>query len=351
MDALARLKWVFLSFGSIFSIASLAFAFCIAVSFLAVRQRRRRGHVRLGVLARAIFFKRIILHRSTLADVGYFFCNLFVFGSVIGWAILSSGTMADAVLRILTDCFGARTPVEAPDFVLRLGITLLLFLAYEFGYWLDHYLKHRAPFLWEFHKAHHSAQVLTPWTTFRVHPIDTLVFANIMAVTTGVIGGGATYVMGRQTPGYAVDGTNALLVAFVFAYVHLQHSQFWIPFTGALGRVLLSPAHHQIHHSTDPAHFNRNLGSCLAIWDWVFGTLAVPPAQSPGLTYGVEQGGVYPHSATQLLIAPVRNSIASLASKPQSWLRSGIRRTGSKRQSGQAMLQMARALSRSRKAL
>jgi sterol desaturase/sphingolipid hydroxylase (fatty acid hydroxylase superfamily) len=37
-----------------------------------------------------------------------------------------------------------------------------------------------------------------------------------------------------------------------------------------------SPAHHQIHHSTDPRHFDRNLGYALSIWDWAFGTLWVP---------------------------------------------------------------------------
>ena len=47
----------------------------------------------------------------------------------------------------------------------------ILFLAYELGYWLNHYLSHRIAFLWEFHKVHHSATVLTPLTNFRVHPI------------------------------------------------------------------------------------------------------------------------------------------------------------------------------------
>jgi len=36
------------------------------------------------------------------------------------------------------------------------------------------------PFLWEFHKVHHSANVLTPITAFRVHPVDTWLFANMI---------------------------------------------------------------------------------------------------------------------------------------------------------------------------
>ena len=55
-------------------------------------------------------------------------------------------------------------------------MTVTLFLAYELGYWLNHYVPHRVPFLWEFHKVHHSATVLTPLTNFRVHPVYMCIF-------------------------------------------------------------------------------------------------------------------------------------------------------------------------------
>jgi sterol desaturase/sphingolipid hydroxylase (fatty acid hydroxylase superfamily) len=316
LNALAeQLAAAFLPVGHQFSIASLCFAFCVAVAFLALKQWRRRGRVHIAALARAIFSKRIILHPSTRADVCYFLLNTFVIGVLIGWTCISSGTMAKIVFAALRDGFGSRAPVEAPDIALRAGMTLLIFLAYELGYWIDHYLSHRIPFLWEFHKPHHSAQVLTPWTVWRVHPIDTIVFTNILALTIGPVTGLATYLLGRETAIYAIDGTNILLVAFVYSYVHLQHSQFWMPFTGGIGRVLMSPAHHQIHHSRDPAHFNCNFGSCLAVWDWLFGTLAMPTVQSPRLTYGVADLGTDAHSLRQLLVAPVRNAVASLGSQ------------------------------------
>ena len=256
-----------------------------------------------------------MLHSSTRGDVLYFLLNTFVISTLIGWTCLSTQMIAKFSFAALRDGFGTLAPTAAPDFVLRAGMTLLIFLAYEFGYWLDHYLSHRILFLWEFHKPHHSAQVLTPWTVWRVHPIDTLVFTNILALTIGPVTGLATYLLGRDTAMYSINGTNILLVVFIYSYVHLQHSQFWIPFTGGIGRVLMSPAHHQIHHSTDPAHFNRNFGSCLAVWDWLFGTLAMPTAQSPRLTYGVEHAGPDPHSIRQLLIAPVQKAAARLASQ------------------------------------
>jgi sterol desaturase/sphingolipid hydroxylase (fatty acid hydroxylase superfamily) len=73
-----------------------------------------------------------------------------------------------------------------------------------------------------------------------------------------------------------MSDTNIILVLFIHACVHLQHSHMWIAFRGVLGRIFVSPAHHQVHHSANPKHFNKNFGSCLALWDWMFGTLYVP---------------------------------------------------------------------------
>ena len=53
-----------------------------------------------------------------------------------------------------------------------------------------------------------------------------------------------------------------------------------------VGRIFISPAHHEVHHSGDPKHFNKNFGSCLALWDWMFGTLYVPAKEREKLTFG-----------------------------------------------------------------
>jgi sterol desaturase/sphingolipid hydroxylase (fatty acid hydroxylase superfamily) len=33
---------------------------------------------------------------------------------------------------------------------------------------------------------------------------------------------------------------------------------------------------HQAHHSEDARHRDRNFGTALAVWDWMFGTLYLP---------------------------------------------------------------------------
>jgi sterol desaturase/sphingolipid hydroxylase (fatty acid hydroxylase superfamily) len=184
-------------------------------------------------------------------------------------------------------------------------LTVAAFLAYEFGYWLDHYLSHRIPFLWEFHKVHHQAEVLTPLTNFRVHPVDSIVFVNILAITMGTTDGALNYVFGKPIAAFTPFNVNALILAGTYLLDHLHHTQFWIPFTGWLGRIFISPAHHQIHHSTNPIHFNKNMGSCLAIFDWMFGTLYIPKIENERLTFGVEPRADDPHSVQEGLISPV----------------------------------------------
>jgi sterol desaturase/sphingolipid hydroxylase (fatty acid hydroxylase superfamily) len=103
-------------------------------------------------------------------------------------------------------------------------------------------------------------------------------------------------------------------VLFIHAYVHLQHSHLWISFRGLTGRIFISPAHHQVHHSTDPRHFNRNFGSCLALWDWMFGTLYVPAQKREKLTFGVT-GHADAHTLKGELVAPFLDAAGHLVPK------------------------------------
>ena len=299
-----QLSKAFLSPGSHISLLSLLSALGVALIVLAARRYKKGRRIRLKTLFRALFPKRIVLSKSSFADVGYFYFNVFVFGIVFGWALLSYDTLSRGIADLLTNTFGAMPAAPLPAFVARSIITVMLFLAYELGYWLNHYLSHRIPFLWEFHKVHHSATSLTPLTNFRVHPIYMCVFVNILAVSIGLANGIGDYLLGQPASQYGLSETNIILVFFIYVYVHLQHSQLWISFTGRLGRLLMSPAHHQIHHSRNPAHFNKNLGSCLAVWDWMFGTLYIPAAENEMLEFGVEPDREHAHTIRGELISP-----------------------------------------------
>jgi sterol desaturase/sphingolipid hydroxylase (fatty acid hydroxylase superfamily) len=290
LQFLERVSGPFLTAGSVFSLTSLGCALLIAVAYIAVRLRRRRRRLRARVILRALFPRRLA-GASTGVDISYLVFNVFIFGAIFGWAAISFRSVSHGTFDVLSGMFGTRPESGLPEIASRSLVTLALFLAYELGYWLHHYLCHRVQFLWEFHKVHHTANVLTPLTVFRVHPVDTWLFVNVLALFVGVASGASNYALGTAVPPYAVTDTNLILVVFIHLYIHFQHSHLWVAFRGGVGRVLLSPAHHQVHHSNNPVHFNKNLGSCLAVWDWLFGTLYVPARTPERLTFGVEADG------------------------------------------------------------
>jgi sterol desaturase/sphingolipid hydroxylase (fatty acid hydroxylase superfamily) len=293
-----------------FSVASLMVALAIVVLFLGVRRSRRRKPLRPRVLLRALFPRRLLRSPSSRADVGFFLFNVFLASLLFGWAILSYHFVSTTVTARLAGGLGAVAPTSLPDAWAIAILTVALFLAYELAYFTDHYLSHTVPFLWEFHKVHHQAEVLSPLTDFRVHPIDTLVFYNVLALFTGITGGTVNYLLGRPIEEFAIANTNAVVLLGAFLIGTLQHSQFWIAFTGPWGRLFLSPAHHQIHHSTDPAHFNKNLGNFLGLCDWLFGTLYVPGRKREKLTFGVEPAAGDQHSFDGAVIAPLRRGLS-----------------------------------------
>ena len=308
---LDQIRRTLFSFGAQLSISSLLCALAVAAGFFIWQRVKRGRRVRARTILRALFPRRILRSRSNQADIGYLLFGVFAFGLVFGWAILSYQFVSNAIIAGLVTLFGPAAHSALPAFVPRAVITVMLFLAYELGYWFNHWLSHKVPFLWEFHKVHHTAEVLTPLTNFRVHPIYMLVFANILALSAAIANGVGHYLFGDTAYQYALGDTNIILVLFIHAYVQLQHSHMWIAFTGALGRIFISPAHHQIHHSADPKHFNSNFGSCLALWDWLFGTLTVPQKQRERLRFGVD-GHADAHTVKAEMLRPFADAAGHL---------------------------------------
>ena len=201
-----------------------------------VWQRVKRGRrVRARTILRALFPERILRSRSNEADIGYLFFNVFVFGVMFGWAVLSYQFISNGIIAGLVALFGPVSPSTLPVYVTRSVVTVMLFLAYELGYWFNHWLSHKVPLLWEFHKVHHNAEVLTPLTNFRVHPVYTWIFTNILAFSTAVANGFGNYMFGETAYQYALSDTNIILVVVhsclcaspAFAHVDFLPRRAW----------------------------------------------------------------------------------------------------------------------------
>ena len=264
----------------------------ISATFIAMMillLRRKRGkQTRLRAMFRALFPRRIWRHRSTRMDIGYYVANTTLFLWIAGFFLVTSHVVDLAVHGWLIAQWGTRMELGVPIAVYGTVMVLALYIVYEFAYFLDHYLSHKIRFLWEFHKVHHSAEVLTPLTLFRVHLVDSIVYYNITAVLMGTTQALVNYGFGKPVTQSLLLNYSPIVLAFYYLWGHLQHSELWVATTGVWGRPILSPAHHQIHHSNSREHFDRNFGHSTGIFDWMFGTLHVPSKQRQKLRFGVD---------------------------------------------------------------
>jgi sterol desaturase/sphingolipid hydroxylase (fatty acid hydroxylase superfamily) len=172
---------------------------------------------------------------------------------------------------------------EAPIAV-RFGV---IFLAVDLVQYWGHRLRHSVPMLWTFHAVHHSAETLTPGGMDQVHPVDDYVAGFYLTITLMIFGT------------YPQEWFGVVLVRKFTEF--LQHSGINWRF-GPLYYVFVSPAFHRVHHARDVFYRDRNYGTHLSVWDYVFGTAADPVAIPD--RYGVENL-VMPTLAQQMF-APFR---------------------------------------------
>lgn len=258
------LYWLFLA-------SSLGVAICIW--WLTGRGAERPS---LGRLLSFLFPTRIYAHSSSLVDAKYFAFNTVLFGVLIGPLMLTSAGAAQAAISLLVLLFGVPNEPLGGGVWVDAAVTAGSVIAADFAFFISHRLRHEIPFLWEFHKVHHSAEVLQPLTAFRNHPVDDMLDLTLMSAASGGVVGIAAYASGAPIEGVTLLGTNAVVFAFYFSGVHLRHSHVWLSYGPVFDRIFVSPAGHQIHHSLSPQHFGKNLGGMFAIWDWMAGTLYVP---------------------------------------------------------------------------
>jgi sterol desaturase/sphingolipid hydroxylase (fatty acid hydroxylase superfamily) len=135
----------------------------------------------------------------------------------------------------------------------------LTIAAMDAANWLAHYADHKFGALWRFHALHHSQEELSVLTSFRAHPL---------MHTTGFIL--------ATIPVVALMPTRAIAPVLITVYVcigTLQHANLRWTF-GPVGRVLVSPAYHRLHHAADDQRVN--LGVVLTIWDVLAGYARFP---------------------------------------------------------------------------
>lgn len=233
-----------------------------------------------------LFPKKVWLCKSAKLDYTLLITNKIIKAASFTPIVLTMVPVALATTDFLEWLFGAPLLLNLPAAAVITFFTVLLFLLDDVTRYILHLLLHKVPFLWEFHKVHHSAKVLTPFTIYRTHPVESYLYACRMALTQGVAVGIGYHLFGTTLSMYDILGANVFVFLFNILGANLRHSHIWFSWGDKLENWFISPAQHQVHHSDNPAHFDTNLGSALAIWDRIGGSL-IKASEAGKVTIGV----------------------------------------------------------------
>lgn len=142
---------------------------------------------------------------------------------------------------------------------------IIFFLISDFVQWAVHNLLHRVPFLWEFHKVHHSVREMGFAAHLRYHFMETFVYNIFKYISLSLL--------------FGFNLQDAFYV-YMFAVLigHLNHANLGWDY-GPLKYIFNNPKMHIWHHAKDLPEKHQhgmNFGISLSIWDYIFGTAYVP---------------------------------------------------------------------------
>jgi sterol desaturase/sphingolipid hydroxylase (fatty acid hydroxylase superfamily) len=190
----------------------------------------------------------------------------FYFRSGLNWILFMAAMFAalDGQLKFLD--LGLLKP-----YPMIVQVLVFLLVADFFVYW-SHRAMHRFKFLWAFHTTHHAPEHITFASSARFHPVEVILQYFWYYALIRIFGGNPL----------------AWLPILVIMELNLEAQHTQIPWRlGPLYRVFVTPAFHAYHHSTDPAHYDKNFSSGMfSFWDYLFGTAVAedsPPPRQLGL--------------------------------------------------------------------
>ena len=131
-------------------------------------------------------------------------------------------------------------------------------LALDFWTYWWHRLNHRLPFLWRFHRAHHSDSQMDVTTASRFH-IGEILFSNCLRVPLILLLGIHLWEI-------------ALYETALLAVIQFHHANIGLPqrVDQLLRCFIVTPAMHKVHHSRWQPETDSNYSSLLSVWDRIF---------------------------------------------------------------------------------
>lgn len=183
-------------------------------------------------------------------NLGLTIFNSIVINLVFATAIVGTATYAQ------THKIGVLNVVQAP-----VWLKILLTVAFmDFILYVWHFLNHKMPFLWRFHRVHHSDLNMDVSTATRFH-IGELAISAVIKIAL-------IFFLGASPVGVLIFESTVVLCA------QFHHSSLKIPkwFETVFWILFVPPSMHRIHHSVIIKERDTNYGTIFSLWDRFLGT-------------------------------------------------------------------------------
>lgn len=278
-----------------------------------------------ALLKKWIFDKRYWWNASTRQDYTIYFLNGFIKTLLLVPLFECSFWISRHLLKGLLAVTEYQETLNYPaSFLAVSAFTFFAFVWDDFLRFSHHVLMHKVPWLWEFHKTHHSARILTPITLYRNHPFESLLAIVRNSLSLGVSSALFVFLFGSTLSLWTLMGVNAFGFVFNLVGANLRHSHIPLGF-GWFENWIISPLQHQVHHSNQQEHYDKNFGVTLAVWDRLLGTLV--KVQGPlKLRFGIHER--FESSTARLLMQPLKTILQPYL---KASIFSGSRAKGSQR--------------------
>lgn len=204
-----------------------------------------------------------IVRKDFWLDTFYMFFNFFLLNLII---LIALSNVTEQIFKDFLANFNLQiASIQLIDLSQypKVVSLLIFFFVSDFVQWITHRILHRVPFLWNFHKVHHSTKEMGFAAHLRYHWMEPVVYKSMLYIPLALIGG------------FSVQDV-FVVHFFTISIGHLNHANLGWDY-GFLKYIFNNPKMHIWHHAKEmPNKFGANFALTLSVWDYLFKTNHIP---------------------------------------------------------------------------
>ena len=206
------------------------------------------------------------LHKKFMASEYKIPFLIYVFNRVAGRYIS---------LGVVAFCIGLFSPLKPFEASLAWYWFIYGYIVWEFAHFIYHFLGHKVRLFWCLHSTHHAPEKMNLSVTY-AHFILEGPYADFIRTSICILLGVPPVMLFMIM---FIDGTWG-------GFIHVGENLIRQADFGPLGKLILTPSHHRVHHAKNPLYMDTNFCNLLNIWDRVFKTYQ-PEKSELKIEYGI----------------------------------------------------------------